>query len=135
MIEEQSAEGDNDDMQILDVVQQYLEEELPPEVLEQFDFDRVAGILEAVDGAGISDAADPQVIERVTEAIGQLGTAKDGISPEAVEQLKTRIREKGLFAALHPEPIRREGARIGRNDPCPCGCGKKYKKCPDRKRK
>jgi preprotein translocase subunit SecA len=25
--------------------------------------------------------------------------------------------------------IRREGPKIGRNDPCPCGSGKKYKKC------
>ena len=25
--------------------------------------------------------------------------------------------------------IRNEGPRIGRNDPCPCGSGKKYKKC------
>ncbi|MCM8776061.1 MAG: SEC-C metal-binding domain-containing protein [Candidatus Omnitrophica bacterium] len=27
------------------------------------------------------------------------------------------------------EPKRREGAKIGRNDLCPCGSGKKYKKC------
>jgi len=26
-------------------------------------------------------------------------------------------------------PVRREGPRVGRNDPCPCGSGKKYKKC------
>jgi hypothetical protein len=26
-------------------------------------------------------------------------------------------------------PIVRPGSRIGRNDPCPCGSGKKYKKC------
>ncbi|HRV23964.1 MAG TPA: SEC-C metal-binding domain-containing protein, partial [Sphaerochaeta sp.] len=25
--------------------------------------------------------------------------------------------------------IRREGAKVGRNDPCPCGSGKKYKHC------
>jgi len=25
--------------------------------------------------------------------------------------------------------IRREAAKVGRNDPCPCGSGKKYKKC------
>jgi preprotein translocase subunit SecA len=25
--------------------------------------------------------------------------------------------------------VRREGPKIGRNDPCPCGSGKKYKKC------
>jgi preprotein translocase subunit SecA len=24
---------------------------------------------------------------------------------------------------------RRTGVQIGRNDPCPCGSGKKYKKC------
>ena len=27
------------------------------------------------------------------------------------------------------ETIRRDGAKVGRNDPCPCGSGKKYKKC------
>ncbi len=26
-------------------------------------------------------------------------------------------------------PLRREGEKIGRNDPCPCGSGKKYKRC------
>ena len=28
-----------------------------------------------------------------------------------------------------PMPVRREGKKVGRNDPCPCGSGKKYKKC------
>jgi preprotein translocase subunit SecA len=27
------------------------------------------------------------------------------------------------------EPIRRDGLKVGRNDPCPCGSGKKYKNC------
>lgn len=27
------------------------------------------------------------------------------------------------------EPIRNKGPRVGRNDPCPCGSGKKYKAC------
>ncbi|MCK4402026.1 SEC-C domain-containing protein, partial [bacterium] len=27
------------------------------------------------------------------------------------------------------EPYKREGKKIGRNEPCPCGSGKKYKKC------
>lgn len=27
------------------------------------------------------------------------------------------------------EPYQRETKKIGRNDPCPCGSGKKYKKC------
>lgn len=31
----------------------------------------------------------------------------------------------------HPKPqtVVREGPKVGRNDPCPCGSGKKYKKC------
>jgi preprotein translocase subunit SecA len=31
--------------------------------------------------------------------------------------------------AARKEPIRHRGARVGRNDPCPCGSGKKYKNC------
>ena len=27
------------------------------------------------------------------------------------------------------QTVRREGPKVGRNDPCPCGSGKKYKKC------
>ena len=27
------------------------------------------------------------------------------------------------------QPVVRSGAKVGRNDPCPCGSGKKYKKC------
>ena len=26
-------------------------------------------------------------------------------------------------------PTVREGAKVGRNDPCPCGSGRKYKQC------
>ncbi|GAA5317765.1 MAG: preprotein translocase subunit SecA [Candidatus Pelagadaptatus aseana] len=28
-----------------------------------------------------------------------------------------------------PQPFVREGVKVGRNDPCPCGSGKKYKQC------
>jgi len=27
------------------------------------------------------------------------------------------------------KPVRRENPKVGRNDPCPCGSNKKYKKC------
>ena len=32
-------------------------------------------------------------------------------------------------AAGKPKPIVRPGSRLKRNEPCPCGSGKKYKKC------
>jgi SEC-C motif-containing protein len=44
------------------------------------------------------------------------------------------VREDGRWAyagqvETPPATVRREGPKIGRNDPCPCGSGKKYKKC------
>jgi preprotein translocase subunit SecA len=32
-------------------------------------------------------------------------------------------------AATASQPMVREGVKVGRNDPCPCGSGKKYKQC------
>jgi hypothetical protein len=37
--------------------------------------------------------------------------------------------EEALLETERGEPYVREGPKIGRNDPCPCGSGKKYKKC------
>jgi preprotein translocase subunit SecA len=30
------------------------------------------------------------------------------------------------------KPVKRDEQRVGRNDPCPCGSGKKYKLCHGR---
>ena len=30
-------------------------------------------------------------------------------------------------------PVKRESSKVGRNDPCPCGSGKKYKDCCGKK--
>jgi len=44
--------------------------------------------------------------------------ASGAVSKESVEGTGTPLT-----------PIHREGPKIGRNDLCPCGSGKKYKKC------
>ena len=36
---------------------------------------------------------------------------------------------EGDQMASPPEPFVREGRKVGRNEPCPCGSGKKYKQC------
>ena len=49
--------------------------------------------------------------------------AFDGKTPaEMLEEEPSLIPKK-------VETVRREEPRVGRNDPCPCGSGKKYKKC------
>jgi SEC-C motif-containing protein len=43
-----------------------------------------------------------------------------------------KVNGKWLFAdseQLAGPPVKHEGPRVGRNDPCTCGSGKKYKKC------
>jgi preprotein translocase subunit SecA len=54
-------------------------------------------------------------------------------SAEEMERRRRRQEQQlqfqaGPAQAEAPKPIR-SGAKIGRNDPCPCGSGKKYKKC------
>ncbi|MFH1861215.1 MAG: SEC-C metal-binding domain-containing protein, partial [bacterium] len=44
-------------------------------------------------------------------------------SPQREEQMRTQ-GETGA----KPQPVRK-GKTPGRNDPCPCGSGKKYKHC------
>jgi preprotein translocase subunit SecA len=43
-------------------------------------------------------------------------------------QEKEMRLQAGGGLAEGPKPVR-AGAKVGRNDPCPCGSGKKYKKC------
>ncbi|MGI6704593.1 MAG: preprotein translocase subunit SecA [Clostridia bacterium] len=49
-----------------------------------------------------------------------------------IEQMPVRERVAQPVEASHREsakkPVKKEG-KVGRNDPCPCGSGKKYKKC------
>ena len=46
------------------------------------------------------------------------------------EQVATPTEESGgSDGSISNEPARRSIGKVGRNDPCPCGSGKKYKKC------
>ena len=45
----------------------------------------------------------------------------------AAEDHEAAMQQQGEGAK--PQTIRREKPKIGRNQPCPCGSGKKYKHC------
>jgi preprotein translocase subunit SecA len=60
---------------------------------------------------------DAERLKRVMEARARQaveGRANEEGKPEPKPEQKTMVRE---------------GPKVGRNDPCPCGSGKKYKKC------
>jgi len=62
-------------------------------------------------------------------------TRQPSTTIDAIEKEFARKKERELAAAARSggdssQPTqRRTGEKVGRNDPCPCGSGKKYKKC------
>jgi len=52
---------------------------------------------------------------------------------EEVEEIRQKQKQDYIMSRGEDMPekktIKNEGDKIGRNDPCPCGSGKKYKKC------
>ena len=48
---------------------------------------------------------------------------------EHAEADNVQGEEEAAPAADEHQPFVREGQKVGRNDPCPCGSGKKYKQC------
>ena len=73
------------------------------------------------------------MVYRIKEdIIGKLSWVQVQVKEDLDEVQKTREEEyvmsRGDVGAV-PETVVREGKKVGRNDPCPCGSGKKYKKC------
>jgi preprotein translocase subunit SecA len=55
---------------------------------------------------------------------------KGGLDAPPAPPLAQAPAEREMRAEMPPRmPVRRNGQKVGRNDPCPCGSGKKYKKC------
>ena len=73
-------------------------------------------------GGEPSEEMQAAMQELHTEWLTTPREALDGKKPSEL------LGEAGLFPQK-VETRRREAPKIGRNDPCPCGSGKKYKKC------
>jgi uncharacterized protein len=72
------------------------------------------------------------------DAIDSLFTGLDEVDERDPLQLRDRFELLGSIPELlhdlyqarpSAEPVRRSQPKVGRNDPCPCGSGIKYKKC------
>ncbi|MEY3511112.1 MAG: hypothetical protein RI914_1711, partial [Pseudomonadota bacterium] len=64
--------------------------------------------------------------EQVTEAAAQLESRAESIS-NVTYTAPTETGEVQQF--VDPQTVATEVPRVGRNEPCPCGSGKKYKHC------
>jgi len=95
------------------------------------------------EGAGLFDEMLRNVREKVTDMIFKVRLAA-GEEMASVYEVSSMVHEQlqgydhlardmaDQAAAAGPQKvqtIRRDLPKVGRNDPCPCGSGKKYKKC------
>ena len=56
--------------------------------------------------------------------------SRRGMSTEEIESEQASLAKAAEERARDPEKYRlKSSGQVGRNDPCPCGSGKKYKKC------
>ncbi len=86
----------------------------------------------------VASAANPQDGAGAPQPIGEISihTRQPSTTIDALEKEFHRKKQRELEAASlsgggdGSQPVqRRTGEKVGRNDPCPCGSGKKYKKC------
>ena len=61
----------------------------------------------------------------------EAAAAAEGSDPESIA-LALQQAPAGEPKEAGQQPVRRFGEKVGRNDPCPCGSGKKYKQCHGR---
>jgi len=101
-------------------------------MMEQVKHDTIS-ILTRIRIQGEDELDDTEERRRAAEALrfqhaqaSALGQAPAGAQPPGPGQ---GMPGAPAPAAPSPEPFVREGRKVGRNEPCPCGSGKKYKQC------
>ena len=90
---------------------------------------------------GVTEAPrPPRPLRPRADAVAASAAAARANEPEHLPAVAREIERRqqrqqrdlqyqtGPAQAEAPKPVR-AGAKVGRNDPCPCGSGKKYKKC------
>ncbi len=85
------------------------------------------------EGFDMFEEMKQRIVESTVENLFRIKVAAREQSEEIERKQKRQIANLSFVgagdAAVKPaEPVH-VGAKVGRNDPCPCGSGKKYKKC------
>jgi len=127
----------------------YLEKMLLLQVIDHHWKDHLLGMDQLRDGIGLRGYGqkDP-LIEYKREGFDMFAAMMDRIKADALERLFRIQAVRGEMPAATSQPqqpvrmtlnrgeepavprtVHREHEKVGRNDPCPCGSGKKYKKC------
>lgn len=95
---------------------------------------RIEREIDSLPGMIKNKLKDPQIKQRFIDIAKRM--EKDGVDFKSIRQMKkwmkaheAELKAEQAGGVPKVETVVHEGPRIGRNDPCPCGSGKKYKKC------
>lgn len=95
---------------------------------------RIEREIDSLPGMVKKQLQDPAVKQRFIQIAKRM--EKDGVDFKNIRQMKkwmktheAELKAEQSGGAPKVETVVHEGPRIGRNDACPCGSGKKYKKC------
>ncbi len=126
LFEDMMARIDNETIRYLFHIQMQQAERSPDEMQLKPDAQQ-AGIPRRASGG--AQAAVASAAARASEPAPQrLPEVARQLERKQQRQQKDLQYQTGPAQAEAPKPVR-AGAKVGRNDPCPCGSGKKYKKC------
>ncbi len=75
-----------------------------------------------------------EMIDRIKEETLSIMFRIQIAEPEKIDKLQQKNEQNLIFSSgdesdNRKTPVKRANKKVGRNDPCPCGSGKKYKKC------
>ena len=71
-----------------------------------------------------------QIREGVTEYLFKVQIEEGSEYPAEQNQSKKLVEHRGISSEESKQAtVRRDDKKVGRNDPCHCGSGKKFKKC------
>jgi preprotein translocase subunit SecA len=126
LFEDMMARIDNETIRYLFHIQ-IQQAERPPDEMQTHPDAQPRGPQPSRPGGAV--AAVASAAARASEAPPQrLPEVARQIERKQQRQQKDLQYQTGPAQAEAPKPVR-AGAKVGRNDPCPCGSGKKYKKC------
>ncbi|MFW5954619.1 MAG: preprotein translocase subunit SecA [Guyparkeria sp.] len=83
---------------------------------------------EGMEQEDISSMLD-ELIDNPKVDPSQLRTRHESVSTFDEPPAEEPARRQAAAEEPPTRPVRRENPKVGRNDPCPCGSGKKYKQC------
>ncbi|MDQ0508168.1 preprotein translocase subunit SecA [Peptoniphilus ivorii] len=76
------------------------------------------------EGFDMFEAMNESIREETVRLLFHVENPEKMERKQVAQEVKTVNPDSGV-----QEPVRRQTKKIGRNDPCPCGSGKKYKNC------